>query len=243
MVAGGIVVAFLFQVFVNVGMTMGIAPVTGIPLPFVTVGGSSMVANLLAIGVLQAIHARGATGRNRRALMALGLQPGRPGRLVRELRAARRLSADLRSAVCSRSSSRSSSPRGAAPGAVRVGGASRPRGAAPRARRRAAEEDERGSAPPPARGVRSSPSRPVREDFDVPYVLATDVVLCPPGEGFPVEEIAARGRARLGEAGAALAARLPCCATRYAAELIASFSRRNGIIGVASSSRAPTCRC
>ena len=59
MVAGGIVFAFLFQIFVNVGMTMGIAPVTGIPLPFVTVGGSSMVANLVAIGVLQAIHARG----------------------------------------------------------------------------------------------------------------------------------------------------------------------------------------
>ena len=58
-VAGGIVFAFLFQVFVNVGMTMGIAPVTGIPLPFVTVGGSSMVANLVAVGVLQAIHARG----------------------------------------------------------------------------------------------------------------------------------------------------------------------------------------
>ena len=58
-VAGGIVFAFLFQVFVNVGMTMGIAPVTGIPLPFLTVGGSSVVANLLAVGVLQAIHARG----------------------------------------------------------------------------------------------------------------------------------------------------------------------------------------
>jgi rod shape determining protein RodA len=58
-VAGGIVFAFLFQVFVNVGMTMGIAPVTGIPLPFVTVGGSSMVANLVAVGVLQAVHARG----------------------------------------------------------------------------------------------------------------------------------------------------------------------------------------
>ena len=57
-VAGAIVFAFLFQVFVNVGMTMGIAPVTGIPLPFVTVGGSSMVANLVAIGILQAIHAR-----------------------------------------------------------------------------------------------------------------------------------------------------------------------------------------
>ena len=58
-VAGGLVFAFLFQVFVNVGMTMGVAPVTGIPLPFVTVGGSSMVANLLLIGVLQGIHARG----------------------------------------------------------------------------------------------------------------------------------------------------------------------------------------
>ena len=52
--------ALLFQIFVNVGMTIGIAPVTGIPLPFVSVGGSSMIANLLAIGVLQAIHVRGA---------------------------------------------------------------------------------------------------------------------------------------------------------------------------------------
>jgi rod shape determining protein RodA len=62
-VAGGLVVGFLFQVFVNVGMTMGVAPVTGIPLPFVTVGGSSMVANLVLIGVLQSIHARGELGR------------------------------------------------------------------------------------------------------------------------------------------------------------------------------------
>ena len=58
-VAGGVVFAFLFQVLINVGMTMGVAPVTGVPLAFVTVGGSSMVANLLAIGVLQSIHARG----------------------------------------------------------------------------------------------------------------------------------------------------------------------------------------
>ncbi len=58
-VAAGIVFAFLFQVFVNVGMTIGIAPITGIPLPFVSVGGSSMISNLLGIGILQAIHARG----------------------------------------------------------------------------------------------------------------------------------------------------------------------------------------
>jgi rod shape determining protein RodA len=65
--AGGIVVAFLFQIFVNVGMSIGIAPVTGIPLPFVSVGGSAMIANLLAIGVLEAIHARG-NGPRRRLL-------------------------------------------------------------------------------------------------------------------------------------------------------------------------------
>jgi rod shape determining protein RodA len=58
-VAGGLVVALLFQVFVNVGMTMGMAPITGIPLPFVTVGGSSLVTNLVLVGVLQGIHARG----------------------------------------------------------------------------------------------------------------------------------------------------------------------------------------
>jgi rod shape determining protein RodA len=57
-VAGGIAFMFLFQVFVNSAMTMGIAPITGIPLPFVSVGGSSMITNFLAIGVLQAIYLR-----------------------------------------------------------------------------------------------------------------------------------------------------------------------------------------
>jgi rod shape determining protein RodA len=56
--AGGIAVALLVQIFINVGMTIGMAPITGIPLPFVSVGGSSMVANLLAIGVLQSICIR-----------------------------------------------------------------------------------------------------------------------------------------------------------------------------------------
>jgi rod shape determining protein RodA len=56
--AGGIVFALLFQIFVNVGMTMGIAPITGIPLPFVSVGGSSMIANLIAVGLLLAIQVR-----------------------------------------------------------------------------------------------------------------------------------------------------------------------------------------
>jgi rod shape determining protein RodA len=57
--AAGIVLALLFQIFVNVGMTTGVAPVTGITLPFVSVGGSSLVANLVAVGVLEAICIRG----------------------------------------------------------------------------------------------------------------------------------------------------------------------------------------
>ena len=56
--AAGIAFALLAQIFINVGMTIGMAPITGIPLPFVSVGGSSMVANLLAIGVLQSICVR-----------------------------------------------------------------------------------------------------------------------------------------------------------------------------------------
>ncbi len=56
--AGGIAFMLLTQIFINVGMTIGMAPITGIPLPFVSVGGSSMIANLLAIGVLQSICVR-----------------------------------------------------------------------------------------------------------------------------------------------------------------------------------------
>jgi rod shape determining protein RodA len=57
-VAGGIAFLLLVQIFINVGMTIGMAPITGIPLPFVSSGGSSMVMNLAAIGVLQAICVR-----------------------------------------------------------------------------------------------------------------------------------------------------------------------------------------
>jgi len=55
LVAGGIAVSLLFQVFVNVGMNLGIMPITGIPLPLMSYGGSSVLATFLAVGVLQSI--------------------------------------------------------------------------------------------------------------------------------------------------------------------------------------------
>jgi len=56
--AAGIVSWFAFQIFINIGMTLGIMPVTGLPLPFVSYGGSSMFADCMAIGLLQNIHMR-----------------------------------------------------------------------------------------------------------------------------------------------------------------------------------------
>jgi rod shape determining protein RodA len=58
LVAAGIAAWFGIQAFINVGMTIGIMPVTGIPLPFVSYGGSALFADMIAVGVLQAIHRR-----------------------------------------------------------------------------------------------------------------------------------------------------------------------------------------
>jgi rod shape determining protein RodA len=58
LVAGGIVCWFGFQAFQNIGMCLGIMPVTGVPLPLVSYGGTSMFVTLLAIGLLQNIHLR-----------------------------------------------------------------------------------------------------------------------------------------------------------------------------------------
>jgi rod shape determining protein RodA len=57
--AGTIVFALLIQLFINVGMTIGIAPVTGIPLPLVSYGGSSLLTTLVLVGMLEAVHIRG----------------------------------------------------------------------------------------------------------------------------------------------------------------------------------------
>lgn len=59
LVAAGVVTWFAFQTFVNIGMTLSIMPVTGLPLPFVSYGGSAMLANMVAVGLLMNVHARG----------------------------------------------------------------------------------------------------------------------------------------------------------------------------------------
>jgi len=56
LVACGIAIWFAVQSFINIGMTLGIMPVTGLPLPFVSYGGSAMYADMLAIGVLLSVH-------------------------------------------------------------------------------------------------------------------------------------------------------------------------------------------
>jgi rod shape determining protein RodA len=58
LLATGIAALWAFQLFVNVGMTMGIMPITGIPLPFISYGGSSLITNYVAVGLLLNIHMR-----------------------------------------------------------------------------------------------------------------------------------------------------------------------------------------
>jgi rod shape determining protein RodA len=60
LIAVGVATIFLFHVFINVGMTMGIMPVTGIPLPFISYGRSNLVVSVLSLGLLQsiAIHSK-----------------------------------------------------------------------------------------------------------------------------------------------------------------------------------------
>jgi rod shape determining protein RodA len=58
LVCTGVVAWFAFQTFENIGMTLGLMPMTGVPLPFMSYGGSSMFATLIGFGLLQNVHAR-----------------------------------------------------------------------------------------------------------------------------------------------------------------------------------------
>ena len=72
LIAGGILAMLMFQVFVNIGMTIGIMPITGVPLPLMSYGGSSVIVTFIAVGLLQSIYvqARIATAGKARALLS-----------------------------------------------------------------------------------------------------------------------------------------------------------------------------
>ena len=78
--AAGIACWFAFQTFQNIGMCLGIMPVTGVPLPLVSYGGSSMFASMMAVGLLQNIAMRGAVARSsdRAGWDVSGLGQGEP---------------------------------------------------------------------------------------------------------------------------------------------------------------------
>jgi rod shape determining protein RodA len=69
LLAGGIVAMLMFQVFVNVGMSLGIMPITGIPLPLLSYGGSSVLVTFAAIGLLQSIYVQARLSSKSREIM------------------------------------------------------------------------------------------------------------------------------------------------------------------------------
>ena len=121
-----------------------------------------------------------------------------------------------------------------APGAVRTGG---PLGEAAALVRvlagKPTEDDERELREAKRAKVPVVAVQTGTEVLEIPYVLATDVVPCRPGEGFPVDEIAAAVAHRLGEAGTSLAARLPVLREHVCRGLIERFSRQNGAVAAA----------
>jgi len=166
--------------------------------------------------------------------MAKVLSPWTVWTLVRELRIAAEETRPLLVSGPLAAQLEKELARGAAPGAIRIGGRVEDAGCLIRLLAGAPTDED-------AAELRAAKRAKVpvvvvqtgTEDFDIPYVLATDVVKCRPGEGFPVDEIAAAVAARLGEAGTGIAARVPALREPLCRELIESFSRKNGILAVA----------
>jgi rod shape determining protein RodA len=78
MIAGGIAAMLMFHVFVNVGITVGVMPVTGIPLPLMSFGGSSVVVTFIAIGLLQSIYVQAQLTQKNRAPLPSEYERGKP---------------------------------------------------------------------------------------------------------------------------------------------------------------------
>lgn len=166
--------------------------------------------------------------------MAAKLSPWVVWGLLKELRAAAEDTRPLQVGGALASQLEKELARGGAPGAVRSSGPIADAAVLVRVLGgKSTEEDERELRAARRAKVPVVAVQTAAEAFDVPYVLATDVVACRPGEGFPVDGIAAAVAARLGEGGTSLAARLPVLREHVCAGLIERFSRQNGILGAA----------
>jgi len=166
--------------------------------------------------------------------MAKGLSPMAVWGLARELKFAAQETGPLHVSGALSEQLAKELSGGAEPGAVRVGG--RVEDAACLIRILAGapgEEDEQELRAAKRSKVPVVAVQTGTEEFEIPYVLATDIVTCRPGEGFPIDEIAAAVAARLGEAGTGLTARVPLLREPLCRAMIESFARRNGILGVA----------
>jgi uncharacterized protein (DUF697 family) len=167
--------------------------------------------------------------------MGIGLKPAAVVGLVRELRAAGGSTAPLQvSGVLAEQLARELRA-GGSDAAVRTGGTPSTAAALIVVLGGAATEQDEQLLRAAARSRTPTIAVQTQGDAgpDVPYVLATDVVVCPPGAGFPVEEIARALAHRLGQQGPPLAARLPVLRGPVCDLLISSFSRRSGVIGAA----------
>ena len=78
LIAAGVLAMLMFQVFVNVGMTIGIMPITGVPLPLMSYGGSSVLVTFLALGLLESIHIQARLAAKTRSV----LDEAEPGHIV-----------------------------------------------------------------------------------------------------------------------------------------------------------------
>ena len=59
LIVSGVIAMWLFHIFENIGMCIGLMPITGIPLPFVSYGGSFMLTNMMAVGLILSVNIRG----------------------------------------------------------------------------------------------------------------------------------------------------------------------------------------
>ena len=166
--------------------------------------------------------------------MAAKLNPWVVWGLVKELRVAAEDTRPLLVSGALASQLEKELARGGAPAAVRSGGPAAEAAVLVRVLAgKPTEDDERELREAKRAEVPVVAVQTGTEVLEIPYVLATDVVMCRPGEGFPVDEIAAAVAHRLGETGTSLAARLPVLREHVCHGLIERFSRQNGILGAA----------